>query len=346
MNDTLSEGINAAENAASNAGFSHEAMEAGEFTMELLQGIGESADGAVFAPAELLLYMVNSLFGAVKENSVLILSLAAICIMSAFLSGLAKQDGLLCKSSGKAGIAAATALPAGAVFAAAFGSAKAAMSSLEAIGLAVIPAVAIVGKGAGAYGFVACAQVMSVLLRYVFLPMVAVYGVISFASGIAGENLLTGVKGSIKKLFSWGLGLVMTVFSFCSVSSGLALNAANTLGARAAKYAGAMVPVVGGYLTEAADTVIASASLIKTAGGVCAAMTVVLVGLSPFVKLLAYYCTVNVLSTLAGVFSGGSAAGGTVKEILDITGELTGMTIGLMAMMAAFFIINIAVIAR
>ena len=344
--DGIAEGIGAAQSAAEGVGFSDAATQAGEFTTELLYGLGSNADSAGFAPAELLIYILNSLFDAIKENSAELLALAAMCIMGAFLSGLVKQNGLLSRSAGKAGIAAATALPAGAVFAAVFSAAKTAMSSLEAAGLAVIPAVAVVGKGAGAYGFVACSQMMSVLLRYAFLPLVAVYGALSYASVISGETFLTGIKASAKKFFSWGLGFVMTVFSFCSVSSGLAINASSTLGIRAIKYAGAMVPVVGGYLTEAADTVIASAALIKTAGGVCAVMIVIFVVLSPFVKMLAYYCAVNVLSALAGIFTGASAASALSKEILDITGELIGMVIGLMALMAAFFIINIAVIAR
>jgi len=344
--DGITEGIGAAQNAAEAVGFSDAASQAGKFTAELLYGLGSNADSAAFAPAELLIYVLSTVFAAIRDNSAELLSLAALCITGAFLAGLAKQDGLLSKSSGRAGIAAATAIPAGAVFAAVFGSAKAAMSSLEAAGLAVIPAVAVAGKGAGAYGFVACAQMMSMLLRYAFLPLTAVYGALSYASAISGETFLTGIRTSVKKFFSWGLGFVMTVFSFCSVSSGLAINASSTLGIRAVKYAGAMVPVVGGYLTEAADTVIASAALIRTAGGVCAVMVVVFVVLSPFVKMLAYYCAVNLLSSLTGIFSGTSASSGMSKEVLDITGELTGMVIGLMALMAAFFIINIAVVAR
>lgn len=350
----LAEGIDNAGGAIVGAGFDSEALEAEKLTEQLFAGISQGATHVSFAPTELLLYIVNSIFAALKENSVLILSLAAICMMSVFLSGLAKENGLLNKSAGTAGIAAATGLPAAAIFAAVFTAASTAMSSLEAVGLAVLPAVAAVGAGlagaaglgAGAYGFVACAQTMSLLLRYVFLPFTAIYAVLSYTSAISGVNLLTGLKASLKKFFSWGLGMVMTVFSFCSVSSGLALNAADTLGARTIKYAGSMVPVVGAYLTEAADTVIASTALIKTAGGVCASLGVVLVGLSPIVKLTAYYCAVNVINAATGITAGSSPVQVKIKNMLDVTCELIGMVIGLTALMAAFFIINIAVLAR
>lgn len=342
----FSEGISNAGAAVSGAGFEKEALEAGRITAELLSGLAEDGGRVAFAPTELLLYIVNSMFSVLKENSGLILSFAAICLLSLFLSGLAKDNGLLNKSAGTAGIAAAAGLPAAAMFAAAFAAAKTAMSSLETVGLAVLPAVALAGKGAGAYGFVACAQAMSLLLRYVFLPFTGIYAVISYASAVSGESMLTGIQTSLKKFFSWGLGLVMTLFSFCSVSSGLALNAASTLGARTIKYAGSMVPLVGAYLTEAADTVIASTALIRTAGGVCASLAVILVGLSPLVTLLAYYFALNVISAVAGTLGCCSPLAMKLKNIIGRTTELTGMVIGLTALMAAFFIINIAVIAR
>ncbi len=343
--DGISEGIGAAQNAAQGAGFGEAAAEAGKFTADLLSGVS-GADPVKFAPTELLLYMVSSLLSAVQENSELLMSLAAVCIISTFLAGLARKDGLLAKSAGQAGITAVTVLPAATLFAEVFGIAKTSMSSLEAIGLAVIPAVAVAGKGVGAYGFITCAQIMSILLRYLFLPAIAVYATLSYSETLSSEGFLSGVKDCVKKLFSRGLGIIMMVFSFCSVSSGLMLNATAALSVRTAKYAGSMVPVVGAYLSEAADTVIASASLIKTAGGVCAVMTVVFVGLAPFVKLFAYYCAVNIIAALAGIFTGGLTVGNRIKAVLDITAELTGMVIGLMALMAAFFIINIAVIAR
>ena len=96
----FSEGISNAGAAVSGAGFEKEALEAGRITAELLSGVAEEGGGVPFAPTELLLYIVSSVFSVLKENSGLILSFAAICLLSLFLSGLAKDNGLLNKSAG------------------------------------------------------------------------------------------------------------------------------------------------------------------------------------------------------------------------------------------------------
>lgn len=319
--------------AAADAGFENEVINAGKTVTDMMGG-----DGGLL-PGEILLYLIKNISGFMKENASLIMLLAAICVFSALASGISAGSGCI-GGAAETGFSVIASLPAAGIFIAAFTVASMAMTEMERIGLAVLPALAVLGTGSASGGYTASAQLMSLMLRRIFLPAAAIYGVLSYCGAVSGENYLSEIKRTVKNIFVRGLGIVMTVFTFCSAASGLTAGAAATLGGRVVKYAGSLVPLVGPYLSDAADTIIESAALIRTAGGVFAAITVVSVGLIPFMKLLAYYLAVNILSAVAGSF-----ADGKTKEITAITCELTGMLIGLTALMGGFFIINIALLA-
>lgn len=328
------EGAGAVGSAASNAGFSEAAEAAGRAAEALLRGQTGNL------PAELLLYAVKNVSALLREHAAPILTLAAICVLSAFLSKLSAQGGLLSGDTAGFGFSVLAALPAVGIFSAVFFSAQSAMSRMEAVALAVIPAAAVLGTGTSSAGFLTAAEAVSALMRFVFLPFAAAYGAVAYGGAAAGENFLSGMQRLMKNLFTWGLGLVMTVFSFCTALSGLAAGASLSLGGRTVKYAGSLIPVVGPYLAEAADTVLAGAAAIRAAGGVCAAAAVLSVAVPPLLELFAYLLAVWLVSGVCGVF-----ADAKTREILAVTAETVGMITGIATLMCAFFILNIAVIA-
>ena len=334
MPEGLLEGAGAVSNAAANAGFAEAASAAENAAAALLQGNTESL------PAEFLFYVVERVLSLMRENAAPVLTLAAVCIFSAFVSRLSAQNGLLSKDATGMGFSFVAALPAVGIFSAVFFVARGAMGRMEAIALAVIPVAAVLGTGTSSVWFLTAAQSVSALMRFVFLPFAAVYGAVAYSGAAVGENFLTGLQKLMKTVFTWGLGLVMTVFSFCSAMSGLAAGASLSLSGRTIKYAGGLIPVVGPYLSEAADTVLAGASLIRTAGGVCAAAAVLSVALPPLLELFAYFFAVCIVSAVCGAF-----ADARTKGMIAVTAEVAGMIVGLTALMCAFFIINIAVIA-
>lgn len=334
MPEGILAGAGAVGTAASNAGFAEAASAAENAAAALLQGDAENL------PAAFLLYVIERILSLMHENAAPVLTLAAVCIFSAFISGLSSQNGLLSKDAAGMGFSFIAALPAAGIFSAVFFTARSAMGSMESIALAVIPAAAVLGTGTSSVWFLTAAQTVSALMRFVFLPFTAAYAAVAYGGAAAGENFLTGLQKLMKNVFVWGLGLVMTVFSFCSAMSGIAAGASLSLSGRTIKYAGGLIPVVGAYLSEAADTVLAGAALIRTAGGVCAAAAVLLIALPPLLEVFSYFFAVCIVSAVCGAF-----ADGKTKGIIAVTTEVIGMVAGIMALMCAFFIINIAVIA-
>ena len=334
MPEGLLEGAGAVSSAASNAGFTEAASAAENAAAALLQGNTGNL------PAEFLLYIVERVLSHMRENAAPVLALAAVCIFSAFVSRLPAQNGMLSKDAAGYGFSLIAALPAVGIFTAVFLTARAAMGRMEAIALAVIPAAAVLGTGTSSVWFLTATQTVSALIRFVFLPFAAAYGAVAYSGMAVGEDFLSGIQKLMKNLFTWGLGLVMTVFSFCSAMSGLAAGASLSLSGRTIKYAGGLIPVVGPYLSEAADTVLAGAGMIRTAGGVCAAAAVLSVALPPLLELFSVFLAVCIVSAVCGAF-----ADGKTKGMIAVTEETVGMIIGMTALMCAFFIINIAVIA-
>lgn len=156
------------------------------------------------------------------------------------------------------------------------------IAEIRTIMLSSIPGLCAMDIGTGAAGaavFITITQIVGILLSKVFLPIAVVYAAVGICGSVAERFSLEGVKGMVRFLFTWGLGIMMIGFSSAGALSGALTGARTSMAGRTLKYTGAMVPVVGRYLAESADMVFAGASVLKGTAGV-AAVAAILTALS------------------------------------------------------------------
>ena len=109
-------------------------------------------------------------------------------------------------------------------------------------------------------------------------------------------------------------------------ASGVVAGTADAAAVKAARLAiSGSIPVVGGILSDAAETVLASAGVLRGTVGVFGMVTVLGVCLVPLLRLAVHYLAYKLAAALACAFGGGPA-GALVDRLSSAFGLVLGMT--------------------
>ena len=110
---------------------------------------------------------------------------------------------------------------------------------------------------------------LSRLIARLLLPGVSVYLVVAAAEAALADSLLSELREFVGWLISKSLRVVLFVFTGYLTVTGVISGSADAAAVRATKAAvSGMVPVVGSILSDASETLLASASALKSSMGV------------------------------------------------------------------------------
>ena len=216
------------------------------------------------------------------------------------------------------------------------------IEEIKVVMLSSIPALCATQIGdavAGAAIFITLTQTAAVLLSGIFLPLALAYTVVGICGSVSDRFSLDGVKGMVKYVFNWGLGLMMMGFSCAATLSGALTGAKTSMAARTLKYTGAMVPVVGRYLAESTDMVFAGASVIKSTAGIAAVTAILTAAAAPCVKMATHV----LIYRIAGIMIRPVAAPKISKAVTNV-GDAFMMITGITALMSVLSVLNVAVL--
>ena len=197
------------------------------------------------------------------------------------------------------------------------------IEEIKVVMLSSIPALCATQIGdavTGAAIFITLTQTAAVLLSGIFLPLALAYTVVGICGSVSDRFSLDGVKGMVKYVFNWGLGLMMMGFSCAATLSGALTGAKTSMAARTLKYTGAMVPVVGRYLAESTDMVFAGAA-------------------APCVKMATHV----LIYRIAGIMIRPVAAPKISNAVTNV-GDAFMMITGITALMSVLSVLNVAVL--
>ena len=216
------------------------------------------------------------------------------------------------------------------------------IKEIKVVMLSSIPALCATQIGdavAGAAIFITLTQTAAVLLSGIFLPLALAYTVVGICGSVSDRFSLDGVKGMVKYVFNWGLGLMMMGFSCAATLSGALTGAKTSMAARTLKYTGAMVPVVGRYLAESTDMVFAGASVIKSTAGIAAVTAILTAAAAPCVKMATHV----LIYRIAGIMIRPVAAPKISNAVTNV-GDAFMMITGITALMSVLSVLNVAVL--
>ena len=153
-------------------------------------------------------------------------------------------------------------------------------------------------------------SVLSAAVTSVFLPMVGFYIALSIAYSAVGESLLGKLRDLCRWCMEWALKLTLYIFTGYMTITGAISGTTDAVAGKAAKIAiSGAVPVVGGILSEAADAVVLSASVLGGGAGVWGILTVMAIFCAPAVAIGVRYLLLKVTAAVSSTLGAGRSAG-------------------------------------
>ena len=300
------------------------------------------------SPAALAGDGLHLLFGSFSRSSGLIRNILLIALLSAIVTVL--TDSFKTKAAGALGFYVCYLALVTAVFAA-FQSAATVLTSLVGnlsdLMIAALPvlmgALAMSGSVGGAYAFhpmlLFMVNIVTMLIRAVFVPVAIAGAAVQIVSYLLEKNPLSRLALLVKKSLDWGLKGVCFLLVTVLTLQKMTLPLVDNLAVRTAKAGAGAVPVIGGVLSGAMDTVLSLGGAAK--GGVMAAILI----------LLAAACAVPVLNilALAAVFKGAAAlvqpvADERIAKCLDDAAGYTGLLLSGAVVAAVLFILSVVIL--
>lgn len=208
------------------------------------------------------------------------------------------------------------------------------IGEIDAFSNALLPAVAILTASAGAPAGAAAGQMAAMLfsdmlikvIDQLLLPLVYAYVAACAAAAATGNEGLKRIAGLLKWVVTSVLTVTMLAFVSYLTVSGVIAGSSDAMTIKTAKLAiSGAVPVVGGILSDAAETVLAGAGILKNMVGLFGMLVVLSMCIVPFLQLGAHYLAYRVTAALAGTV-GDSRITGLIDGIGSAFGLILGMT--------------------
>ena len=171
------------------------------------------------------------------------------------------------------------------------------------------------------------------VINGLLIPLLYGYIAASVAQAATGQEGLKRLADLLKWAVTTVLTIVMLVFVGYLTASGAVAGGADAATVKAAKFAiSGAIPVVGGILSDATETVLASAGILKgTVGvfegtvGVFGMMTILGICLLPLLRLAVHYLVYKLVAAVSATMGSGS-----VWELVDRISGAFGLVLGMM----------------
>ncbi len=210
------------------------------------------------------------------------------------------------------------------------------IGNISALSKVLIPSLAAATAAAGGVTGASVRQVTTVFFADVlltvidrlFIPALYLFIACAAATAVLDNDVLKGIASLIKKGMGWALGLFLSMFTAYLSVSGAIAGAVDAQAVRVAKTAvSAAVPVVGGILADAAETLLAGAGVLRSMIGAFGALAIIALCTLPFLRLGGQYLLYQAAVFLA------QASG--PKKLADMLGMLADAFALILAMTGA-----------
>lgn len=169
-------------------------------------------------------------------------------------------------------------------------------------------------------------SLLGTVISSVLVPLAYVYIAMVVANCALEENLLAKLRDFLKWLVTWCLKTVLYIFTGYMGLTGIITGGADKTALKAAKLTiSGAVPVVGGIMSDASETILVGAAAVKNAAGIYGVIAVVAIVILPFLRIGIMYGLLKGTMGVISVFSNKKTVE-LVQGFSDAMGLLLGMT--------------------
>ncbi len=180
----------------------------------------------------------------------------------------------------------------------------------------------------------------STVVMNVVFPLIYLTTVLSIVNHLSNQYPISRLAGLFKDCAVWVLGFSLTVFIGVTAIQGVAGTVADAVTLRTAKFAtGALVPVVGGMLADALETVVGVSLILKNGISIVGLLLLFLFTIFPLIKIFAIMLVYKVAAALV------QPLGETeLSEALNTLGSCLALVFASVAAVCIMFIVAVTII--
>lgn len=274
------------------------------------------------------------------EASKVCLAVIAAVMITSVIQSFSKSQKEVCDIAGTASIAATLLLSANSMIR--LGSDT--VVEMTEYGKLLIPVMTAALAAQGAIGtsaalYTATMGIISLIgtaMSKLLLPMIYLFLALAIASGATGQDMLKQFRNLMKDGISWFLKTVLTIFTTYMGLTGIISGTTDNTAAKITKAAiSSVVPVVGGILSDASESVLASAAMTKNAVGLYGLFAILAVFLNPFIKIGCHYLLLKATGAMCAIF--GSK---TMTELIGDFSTAMGLLLGITGSVCLLLLIS------
>ena len=177
-------------------------------------------------------------------------------------------------------------------------------------------------------GTIAFITLLSILVSRLLIPLVYIFLLFSVAGSAIGEGFFRNLADGVKHLLTWLLKTLLIVFTTYMSVTGVVSGTTDAAALKTAKVTlSSVVPVVGGILSDASESVLVSMGILKNTAGIYGILAVLALFMGPFVKVGVQYLLLKGSAALCSLFGD--------KRISSLVGDFSTAMGLLVAMVAA-----------
>lgn len=256
--------------------------------------------------AEILQAAIEDNRSTLRTGAALAASLIAIVILCSLASGHEEKSPLKPASmAGSAAITAACSVSLRAMIR--LGTET--ISKITDYSVLMLPALSSATVSTGAYhsagaiysGTILFSDLLLTLIDKVLVPFVYLFIGLATANAVLENNLLDSMREFLSWLITGCLKAVLYVYIGYISVSGVISGAADAASVKATKAAlSNTVPVVGSVISDASESVVAGAAMLKSSLGVGGMVAVIGICAAPFLKIAIHYLLLKVTKAVCG----------------------------------------------
>ncbi|MDK2798704.1 MAG: stage sporulation protein [Clostridiales bacterium] len=183
-------------------------------------------------------------------------------------------------------------------------------------------------------------QIIGSVIKNFLIPILFFATALSMVNNISDKFHVTKLVDFLQQLAKWSLGILLTGFIGVITVQGLASSVVDGIGSKTAKFAvGNFIPIVGGILSDAVDTVIGCSLILKNAVGIVGLIIIILICLVPVIKILALI----IIYRLTGAVIEPVSDKRIVQCISDLGNSLT-LIFAMVVSVAVMFLLSITIV--
>lgn len=146
---------------------------------------------------------------------------------------------------------------------------------------------------------VASIGITSTIMRDIILPLVFFSAILAIVNNLPSKIQVAKLASLIKQTSITLIGLVLTIFLGIVTIEGVLASSTDGVTLRTAKFAvDRFIPIVGGFMSDAVDTVLGCSLLIKNAIGVVGLIIILIIVTFPMLKILSLIIIYKITAVL------------------------------------------------